>query len=154
LTVTISEFGPLHETGRYIDLKNELFDVLNTSFDGNIEEYNKYLTENKAIKMAELFVLQNGYTDAPANEIKKKLDHESIEYANDREDLLQQRFNTLNRKAIGVRKGKFGKPDWSVAFDYVDTKLKDTCRVVTMDIDGSNIRVEHKEGIRSYFVGY
>ena len=118
--------------------------------------YANDLTKNEAIKMAELFILQNGYTNAPANEIKKELNIETIEFANDREDLLQHRFNTLKRKAIGIRKGRKSEEvaGWSVAFDYVDAKSKDHCRVVTMDPDGSNMGVEHVMGIRSYFVGF
>jgi hypothetical protein len=118
--------------------------------------YANDLTKNEAIKMAELFILQNGYTNAPAKEIKKELNIGTVEFANSREELLRRRFNTLKRKAIGVRKGRKSEEvaGWSVAFDYADTKLKNRCRVVTMDADGSNMGVEHVEGIRSYFVGF
>ena len=113
------------------------------------------ITKKKAIETAEVFILQNGYTDAPFDKIKDNLDFESIEFHRNREDMLKFRFNTLKRKAIGVKRVQKGdRTRWSVAFDYVEEDTPDICRVVTMNPDGSGIRVEHVDGIRSYFVGF
>ena len=112
------------------------------------------LTRDQAVAKAENFILENGYTDAWHWRIKNKLDHESIEWTQDRGELIKQRHNSLERKAIGARKGrKGGQAGWSVAFEYTrDTG--DSCRVVTMDTNGSNIRVEHVDGVLSRFKGF
>ena len=113
------------------------------------------LSKSDAIEIAEKFILENGYTDAPSNQIKEDLDYESIEWANDQNELLNQRFNQLKSSAIGIKKGrKGGEPGWSVAFDIVDAKSNNNCRVVTMNLDGTDIRVEHVDGKRPAFIGF
>jgi hypothetical protein len=114
------------------------------------------ITVETAVKVAEEFVAKNGYTNVPASDVKAVLDNERIERTTDRRDQIQQRFNTLLPKAIGAKKGRKGSPDgWSVAFDYTSGKgSSETCRVVTMNSAGSDIRVEHVDGIRSYFIGF
>jgi len=113
------------------------------------------LTKDQAIALAERFVLENGYTNAPNSKIKRDLDFESIEWAGSREQLLQLRFNTLMPKAIGIKRINLRFPDgWSVAFDYTDPTSSHSCRVVTMKSDGTEMRVEHQDGIRSHFMGF
>ncbi len=115
------------------------------------------LSQKAAVALAEKFVVRNGYTDAPPDQVKHDLDFESIEFAENREEMLRQRRNTLRPRAIGVKRGRrSNKSGWSVAFDF--TKSVDanpgSCRVVTMDSDGSNIRIEHVDGLRKFFVGF
>lgn len=117
------------------------------------------LSKEEAIQTAERFVLENGYTNAPREQVKAQLDHESIELIGEgkdtREKLLAQRVDTLKPKAIGIRKGrKGGRDGWSVAFEYREPSLNDTCRVVTMNLDGTDMQVEHVDGILSRFKGY
>ena len=112
------------------------------------------LSKQEAIRTAEVFVSENGYTDASSSAIKEELDYESIEWSHNRDELLKSRFNTLSGKAIGVKQGAPGNGSaWSVAFDYVGDH-NDVCRVVTMLDDGSGIKIQHQDGIRSYFVGF
>ena len=115
------------------------------------------LTAEQAVAKAEEFVLANGYTDAESDKIKQELEHESLERASSRDEILKARFNTLQRRAIGVRRGAQQGAGWSVAFDYVEPhKSEDraACRVVTMKPDGSDMRVEHQDGIRDFFEGF
>ena len=117
------------------------------------------LSKEEAIQTAERFVLENGYTNAPRETVKAQLDHESIEMIVEgkeaREQLLAARVDTLKPKAIGIRRGRKGGSDgWSVAFEYTNQSLNDTCRVVTMNLDGTKIRVEHVDGILSFFKGF
>jgi len=115
------------------------------------------LSQAAAVEAAERFVVQNGYTDAPVTQAKERLEHESIEWSNDRAKLLSARFNSLKAKAIGLRHGRKGSPHgWSVAFDYKvpTTGEEAVCRVVTMAEDGSEPRMEHVDGFRSYFSGF
>ena len=117
------------------------------------------LSKEEAIQTAERFVLENGYTNAPREKVKEQLDHESIEMIVEgkeaREQLLVARVDTLKPKAIGIRKGRKGGSDgWSVAFEYTNSSLNNTCRVVTMNSDGTSMRVEHVDGILSFFKGF
>lgn len=109
-----------------------------------------------AVKVAEEFVAKNGYTDLSASNVKERLDNERVEWTTDRGHQIRQRFNTLLPKAIGAKLGRRGNVDgWSVAFDYTSGREpSENCRVVTMDSSGKDARVEHVDGIRSYFVGF
>ena len=115
------------------------------------------LTKAEAIAAAEKFIVENGYTDAPKEKIKPTLDNESLAFPPmSREEQLEARFNSLKPKAIGIRnERKSRKPGWSIAFDYAVFAMESgNCRVVTMDLDGSGMRVEHVEGIRDRFLGF
>jgi hypothetical protein len=113
------------------------------------------ITIEAAVKLAEEFIARNGYTNAPASTVKAVLDNESIEWAADRGDQIKSRINTLLPKAIGAKKGRKGSSDgWSVAFDFTSGRVPNSCRVVTMSSAGNAIRVEHVDGIRTYFVGF
>ncbi|WP_431475565.1 hypothetical protein [Massilia eburnea] len=114
------------------------------------------LTMESAVKIAEKFVAENGYTNLPASSVKQVLNSESVEWASERQKQLEQRFNTLLPSAIGAKTGRKGnKAGWSVAFDYASTPgTLGACRVVTMASDGTDIRVEHVDGVRKYFVGF
>lgn len=113
------------------------------------------LTKEQSVVLAEKFILENGYTDAPAGALKETLDNESIEWVASRDGLLKERFNSLGKKAIGAKSGRKNQnKGWSVAFDYVNTQYQASCRVVTMNLDGSDIRLEHVDGSREFFAGF
>jgi hypothetical protein len=104
----------------------------------------KEINEADAIKIAEKFIIENGYTDLPPTDDKKKLVFELIEWNSDIEEILKGRHNTLQKTAYGILKGRKGKTEgFTVVFLYVDGSNKKTGRAVTMDLDGKNIRVEH-----------
>ncbi len=114
------------------------------------------LTMEAAVKIAEKFVAENGYTNLPESRVKQVLDSESVEWEAERQKQLQQRYNTLLPSAIGAKSGRKNKKDgWSVAFDYASTPGNPgSCRVITMASNGMDIRVEHVDGIRKYFVNF
>jgi hypothetical protein len=119
--------------------------------------FGQALSQQAAVALAEKFVAANGYTDAPHNQLKKQPNFESIEFSASQGEMMQHRYNTLRPKAIGAKRGrKGGEAGWSVAFDYMPRVAadQDSCRVVTMGLDGSNIRIEHVDGVRSYFAGF
>jgi hypothetical protein len=120
----------------------------NQSSDKSIVD--KRISRKEAVALAERFIRVNGYADAPESELKSQLDLESIEWSNNRQDLLKQRRNTLRPVAVGI---KAIDGAWGVVFDYVSSE-PGRCRVVTMSFDGTNIRVQHKDGIREYWVGH
>lgn len=107
------------------------------------------LTEEEAIRLAEEFVAQNGYTRADPD--KSKLAHETIEWESNIDNLLRQRHDTLEPKAYGIVHGrKGGAPGWTVVFRYSHRASKQeqrNGRAVTMNADGSDPRVEHVDFI-------
>ena len=114
------------------------------------------LSQQAAIALAETFVVENGYT-ITTSRIKNHLDLESIERTSDRSEMLRRRHSTLQPTAIGAKQGRRGaKLGWSIAFEYTSSTrgAENGCRVVTMDGDGSNIRIEHQDGIREFFAGF
>jgi hypothetical protein len=110
------------------------------------------LSEIEAVRLAEAFVAQNGYTDLRAD--KSKLAHETIEWTSNIDDMLKQRHDTLARKAYGIVHGrKGGAPGWTVVFRYSHPASKQERRIgraVTMNLDGSGLRVEHVDFILKY----
>jgi cell division protein FtsL len=64
------------------------------------------LSETEAVKLAERFIAQNGYTDLPPE--KDKLANESFELAESLEEKLKMRRDTLERKAYGISSGRKG----------------------------------------------
>ena len=113
---------------------------------------NRQFTQEQAVKAAEQFIAQNGYTDISPD--KSKLSYETIEWESDVDRMLKVRHNTLERKAFGVvtsRKG--GTAGWTVVFRYKQRVVRPTQtngRAVTMNLDGSNMRVEHVDFILKY----
>ena len=123
------------------------------------------LPEEKAVRIAEEFIAQNGYTDLPAD--KNKINYETVEYARSLDELLKSRANTLERKAYGIlytaTGTKMGEKGWTVVFqskgvpdDYYKSISQATGkkitrenspigRAVTMDADFQNLLVEHKD---------
>ncbi len=112
----------------------------------------KQLSEEEAVRLAEEFVAQNGYTDLRPD--KNKLAHETIESESNIDDMLRQRHDTLKRKAYGVLRGrKGGVSGLTVVFRYSHPASKQerrNGRAVTMNLDGTGLRVEHVNFILKY----
>ena len=103
------------------------------------------LLEREAVRVAEQFIADNGYTDLPPLADRRQLSFETIEWADNIDEMLRLRHNTLERKAYGVRRGKWGDPQgWTIAFRSKGEDQQ-TGRRVTMDGKGGGIRVEHKD---------
>jgi|SRR6185295_14565437 hypothetical protein len=127
--------------------------VLLVLFVANISYAQKRkLSETEAVKLAEQFIAQNGYTDLPPD--KGKLAYETIEWEGDVDKMLQYRKDTLERKAYGIVRGRKGaSPGWTVVFRYKhpsDREERRIGRAVTMNLNGSDTRVEHVDFILRY----
>jgi hypothetical protein len=109
----------------------------------------------KAVRLAEDFIKQNGYTDAPAD--KNNLSHETVEFYETIDELLEARHNTLEPKAYGIYYGgRLGdQKGWTVVFRRPQKKSEKslessqllTGRAVTMNENFENLLVEHKDFI-------
>ena len=97
------------------------------------------LSEKEAVRLAEEFVAQNGYTDLRAD--KSKLADETIEWKSNIDDMLRQRHDTLAQKAYGIVHGrKGGALGWTVVFRYShpsNNQERRNGRAVTMNLDGA-----------------
>lgn len=103
----------------------------------------KPIAEDEAIRRAEAFVVANGYTDRPHAPLSQ-IAWEPLEFETDKERLLLRRARTLRAAAYGVSPGrKDGSPGFTVFFSQ--THATSNGRVVTMNPDGSGIRMESGE---------
>ena len=97
------------------------------------------ISGKEAIEQAEQFVIQQGYTDLPAELTKLKF--EKGEYASDTSKILAYRKNTLEIKAFAAK--QHGS-SWTVGFTYIN-KENNIGRAVTMDTLGINTIMQPKE---------
>jgi hypothetical protein len=100
----------------------------------------------QAIRIAERFVRQNGYTEFVPNE-PSRLAAETLEFSRDQRVWLRERHNTLKPRAVGFREGARNHPKgWTVGFELVrpigDGK-EAIGRAVTMDAGGRHLTVQH-----------
>jgi hypothetical protein len=105
------------------------------------------LHEAQALRLAEQFIAQNGYTDLPPD--KSRLAYETIEWKSNIDEMLSARHDMLQRNACGIVRGrKGGSSGWTVVFRYKNSPPGHPYgRAVTMRSNGSQIRIEHVDFI-------
>jgi hypothetical protein len=110
----------------------------------------KQIDVKEAVRIAEWFVRDNGYTDFAPKELAK-LQPEGIDFA-DREKWLASRSRTLLPKARGIKKGgPNGPKGWIVGFARVNPPGDpDKGRSVTMDEFGEHVKMQHQDYILKY----
>lgn len=135
----------------------------NGSIKGS-DSIRRVIDKLEAIRLAEEFIIQNGYTDLPPMENKAKLFYESVEGGSTPDEVLRSRQNTLEQKAYGIRQGLRSRTGWredsgwTVIFRYnknnskyrriipnFDNYITAYGRAVSMDLNGNNIMVEHED---------
>lgn len=111
----------------------------------------------EAVRLAECFIAQNGYTAAPPMEDKSNLAYESIDVGPPAEKALEARRDTLEPNAYSYGKDGRHKGGWIVIFrgkykpEYAEALLeygekdRETGRCVTMDAQGNHMRMEHQD---------
>jgi len=116
------------------------------------------LTQYDAIRQAEQYIIDNGYTDKPADKAKIRYEFLYDDYVNNVDSLLKRRYNTLHSKAFCISE----EPDsWHIGFlsSTVDlSKLSEAQRnsdllgraVIITKLD-RKIKMAHKEPLFSYF---
>ena len=113
-------------------------------------EGRKVIDPRDALRIAEAFIRENGYTDFVPEDLSK-LAPESFERTA-RSEWPGRRHQTLNARAVGYFKG--GKNDtngWTVGFSYAKAPSNPGLgRAVTMDEHGGNLVVQHKDLMLSY----
>ncbi len=115
------------------------------------------LTKTQAIKLAEQFIVDNGYTNLPAN--KTKLNYELFDrYKKNVDSVLNRRINTLHKKAFCFFENK---DRWNIGFlstsldinklDSITSKTNLSGRAIIILKNGKEIRIAHKDPLFSYF---
>ncbi|QKE62488.1 hypothetical protein HNE05_03640 [Aquipseudomonas campi] len=114
------------------------------------------LSKSEALDLAELFILENGFTDASAKEVKSILESKGITWTDESQKKLIHHVFTVHPKAIGIKPWyPWAGEGWSVAFlrTKTDPSTEYNCRVVTINANGSNIQIMHKNGHCKTFSG-
>lgn len=115
------------------------------------------IRRDEAIKLAEQFVIDNGYTDLPAD--KSKLGFELFDrYENNADSILKRRCNTLQPKAFCIGEDK---DRWDVGFlstgvdltklDSIQRQTDLSGRAVIVMKNGKETRIAHKVPLFSHF---
>lgn len=116
------------------------------------------ITKEQAVKLAEQFIIDNGYTNLPVD--KSKLSYELFDqYENNVDSILKRRHNTLQPKAFCISEDK---DRWDVGFlstgvdlsklDSIQRQTNLSGRAVIVMKDGKEIRIAHKDPLFSYFI--
>lgn len=112
------------------------------------------ITEKLAIKLAEEFIQNNGYTTLKPD--KTKISFELFDKNID--NVLKQRHNTLQQKAFCISTSNdrydIGFLSTKVNIDKlspVERKSNLSGRVVIVSLDGKEIRMAHKDPLFSFF---
>lgn len=118
---------------------------------------NNQMTKEQAIKLAEQFIIDNGYTSLPAD--KSKLSYEWFDrHENNVDSILKSRQNTLQQRAFCISEDK---DRWNVGFLLTDVDLNSldsiqrqtdlSGQAVIVMKDGKEIRMAHKVPLFSHF---
>jgi hypothetical protein len=99
------------------------------------------ISESEAIRLAEEFVIRNGYTDLPADPDRRKLTPEPVVLSSNIEEELEYRHDTLERKAHAA----FGHPGGWVIYFHYKHKQSEWSRGVIMDSKGHHMHVAHQD---------
>lgn len=115
----------------------------------DVSERTRKLGGLEAIKMAEQFVIEQGYSDAKPDQSYHLILLESGEFATDTTKILEDRLNSVKRKAIGAK--EHGN-SWTVGFMLVNEE-ENIGRAVTMDTLGRNIIMQPRELRLDWLIG-
>jgi len=98
------------------------------------------LTENEAIRLAEKYVAEQGYTDKKIQIDTAKIEPDIVEQVMLPSGILQMRYNTLKPKAVFNSKGQ---RKWTVGFQ--NTRDSTRFRIVRIYRNGKRIEMEHQD---------
>lgn len=115
------------------------------------------LTKEQAIVLAEQFVIDNGYTNLPAD--KSKLSYELFDSnENNVDSILKRRYNSLHPKAFCITERN---NRWDIGFlstgvdlsklDSIQFQSNLTGRAIIVMRNGKEIRIAHKTPLFSLF---
>lgn len=134
--------------------------ILSSSISLSVQAAPKHvLTEEEAVKVAESFIRENGYTKAPAN--AKKLADDPLDFGLTREQDLETRHDSLEPSAYGAYFVSSSEPPgWAIVFRFSQSykknnqntndqefSINEIGRAVLMDKYGEKILINYKKNI-------
>lgn len=102
----------------------------------------RLLTAEKAVALAEKWIVEQAYTDDTAGVKVKNIVFEKDEFATDTLKIIKNRHNTIRTKAIGAK--EYGEKSWAVGFPHVE-KENNIVRAVLIDSIGENVKMAAKD---------
>ncbi|MBI4851928.1 MAG: hypothetical protein HY819_09045 [Acidobacteria bacterium] len=114
----------------------------------NLHNAQENITEEKAISLAEEFIIKNGYTNlAPGKEITPEL----LDKLVSPETVMKLRHNSLEPKAYGVIRKRRSGEGWTIVFQRKPEKNFDpkNGRGVSMNLEGKNLYMEPRDFLLS-----
>ena len=105
------------------------------------------LTKNQAIKIAEIYVIEQGYSDKKIDLKKIEIDSDILERYHSPGKIAELRQNLLNSKAVYSKKTDNG---WIIGFEYKNQKLNEVQDGITfgkgiwISENGKEIKMFHE----------
>ena len=110
----------------------------------------KDITGGEAIAIAEQWAANQGYMTKRVT--KKGIIFEQGEFATDTNDIVRNRYNSLQPYAFGVRQYGGDKPKWAVGFQYVHPE-NNIGRAVTVSMRGDTAIMQPAEVRQDWIFG-
>ncbi len=111
---------------------------------------NRDITGGEAIAIAEQWAANQGYMTKRVT--KKGIVFEQGEFATDTNDIIRNRYNTLQPYAFGVRQYGDDNPKWAVGFQYVHPE-NNIGRAVTVSMKGDTAIMQPMEVRQDWIFG-
>ncbi|MEZ4887839.1 MAG: hypothetical protein R3E32_24135 [Chitinophagales bacterium] len=108
------------------------------------------ITGGEAIAIAEQWAANQGYMTKRVT--KKGIVLEQGEFATDTNDIIRNRYNTLQPYAFGVRQYGGDQPKWAVGFQYVHPE-NNIGRAVSLDMRGDTAIMQPTEVRQDWIFG-
>lgn len=108
------------------------------------------ITGGEAIAIAEQWAANQGYMTKRTT--KKGIVFEQGEFATDTNDIIRNRYNTLQPYAFGVRQYGGDTPKWAVGFQYVHPE-NNIGRAVTVSMKGDTAIMQPTEVRQDWIFG-
>ncbi len=125
--------------------------IISSCADGAKAKKEQAIDARTAINKAKLFIAQQGYTDKKVDPAVTEVKFEKGEFASDPADILELRYNTLQKEAVGAR--VYGpERSWAVGFQHME-KENNIARVVAMDSMGINLVMQPQNVTVSWLLG-
>ena len=112
----------------------------------------KDITGSEAIAIAEQWAANQGYMTKRINYRKTPIVFEQGEFATDTNDIIRNRYNTLQPYAFGARQYGDDQPKWAVGFQYVHPE-NNIGRAVTLDMRGDTAIMQPGEVRQDWIFG-
>lgn len=96
------------------------------------------ITKEQAVKLAEQFIVDNGYTAVVPKKVKR-LAPELLDFNKGYDFQIQVRHDSLKPRAVAVWNGNREGKGWSVAFRFTESSIAESRKTKYLDANGKEI---------------